>query len=99
MSSHNITSMRRVNTRSTVSMLTLNCILITPAVRGNNADAGPHDCDARCNPVSINSQTEGPFVFPEIAGYSPIQIESMAPMRVRDALDIDGSGWLRLDIH
>ena len=71
----------------------------TAGVRINNPNDGPHDCDARCNPVSIDSQIDGAIVLPEVAGYSPIQIEIIATMGVRDALDNDDGDSLRLKIR
>ena len=71
----------------------------TPGVRINNPNEGPQDCDARCYPVSINGHIDGAIVLPEVSGYPPTQIEIIATMRVRDALNIDDGDSLRLDIH
>ena len=71
----------------------------TPGVRINNPNEGLQDCDARCYPVSINGHIDGAIVLPEVAGYSPIQIEIIATMGVRDALDIDDGDSLRLKIR
>ena len=70
----------------------------TPGIRIDNPNDGPHDCDARCYPVSINGQIDGAIVFPEVAGYSPIQIEIIAAMEVRDSLNIDDGESLTLEI-
>jgi CTP-dependent riboflavin kinase len=71
----------------------------TPGVRIDNPNDGPHDCDARCYPVSIDGQIDAAIVLPEVAGYSPVQIEIIAAMRVRDALSIVDGDSLRLEIQ
>jgi CTP-dependent riboflavin kinase len=71
----------------------------TPGVRINNPNDGPHDCDARCYPVSIEGQMDGAIVLPEVAGYSPLQIEVIAAKRVRDVLGIEDGDPLRLEIQ
>ena len=70
----------------------------TPAIRIDNPNDGPHDCDGRCYPVSINGQIDGAIVFPEVAGYSPIQIEIIAAMEVRDSLNIDDGDSVSLEV-
>jgi CTP-dependent riboflavin kinase len=74
-------------------------VSITPAIRIDNPNDGPHDCDARCYPVSIDGRIDAAIVLPEVAGYSPAQIEIIAAMGVRDALDIDDGDSLRLEIR
>ena len=81
------------------SMKVWNRLKGTPGVRIDNPNDGPHDCDARCNPVSIDGLIDGAIVLPEVAGYSPVQIEIIAAMGVRDALDIDDGDSLRLEIR
>jgi CTP-dependent riboflavin kinase len=68
------------------SMQVWNRLKDTPGVRIDNPNDGPHDCDARCYPVLINDQIDAAIVLPEVAGYSPVQIEVIAAMGVRDAL-------------
>ena len=70
----------------------------TAGVRINNPNDGPHDCDARCYPVSIEGQIDGAVVLPEVAGYSSVQIEVIAAQRVRDVLGIEDGDSLRLDL-
>jgi len=81
------------------SMRVWNRLKGTPGIRIYNPNDGPQDCDARCYPVSIDGQIDAAIVLPEIAGYSPVQIEIIAAMRVRDALDIDDGDSLRLEIR
>jgi CTP-dependent riboflavin kinase len=71
----------------------------TPGVRIVNPNDGPHDCDARCYPVSIDGQIDAAIVLPEVARYSPVQIEIIAAMGIRDALGIDDGDSLRLEIQ
>jgi CTP-dependent riboflavin kinase len=81
------------------SMKVWNRLKGTPGVRIDNPNDGPHDCDARCYPVSIEGQIDGAIVLPEVAGYSPLQIEVIAAERVRDVLGIEDGDSLRLEIQ
>ncbi len=81
------------------SMNVWNSLKGTTGVRIDNPNDGPHDCDARCYPVSINGQIDGAIVLPEVAGYSSVQIEVIAARAVRDALDINDGDSLRLEIQ
>jgi CTP-dependent riboflavin kinase len=81
------------------SMKVWNRLKDTPGVRIGNPNDGPHDCDARCYPVSIGGQIDAAIVLPEVAGYSPVQIEIIAATSVRDALDINDGDSLRLEIQ
>ena len=60
----------------------------TPGVRIDNPNGGPHDCDARCWPVTIEGRIAGAIVRPEVAGYPPGQIEIIASIGVREALGV-----------
>ena len=71
----------------------------TPGVRIDNPNEGPHDCDARCYLVSIDGQIDAAIVLPEVAGYSPVQIELIAAVCLRDALQVDDGDSLRLEIR
>jgi CTP-dependent riboflavin kinase len=71
----------------------------TPGVRIDNPSDGPHDCSARCYPVSIDGRIEAAIVLPEVVGYSPVKIEIIAATGVRDALDVDDGDSLRLEIR
>ena len=81
------------------SMKAWNHLQGTTGVRIDNPNDDPHDCDARCYPVSIEGQTDGAIALPEVAGYSPLQIEVIAAKRVRDVLGIEDGDSLRLDIQ
>ena len=63
-------------------------LVALPGVRIANPRNGPHDCDARCYPVTIGGWIEAAIVLPEVAGYAPGQIEVIAAVGVRDALGI-----------
>lgn len=71
----------------------------TSGVRVDNPNNGPHDCHVRCYPVSIDGWIDAAIVLPEITGYSPVQIEIIAAVGVREALDIDDGDSLRLEIQ
>ena len=71
----------------------------TLGVRIENPNDGPNDCDARCYPVTIEGRIDAAIVLPEVAGYSPVQIELIAPVCLRDALDVDDGDSLRLEIR
>lgn len=60
----------------------------TPGIRINNPGDGPHDCDARCYPVSVAGSIEGAIVVPEVDNYPSTQIEIIADISVRAALGI-----------
>jgi CTP-dependent riboflavin kinase len=81
------------------SMEVWNHLKETPGVRIDNPHAGPQDCHARCYPVSIDGRIEAAIVFPEVTGYSPVKIEIIAAIEVRDALDIDDGDLLRIEIR
>jgi CTP-dependent riboflavin kinase len=80
------------------SMKVWNRLKDAPGIRIDNPNDGPHDCDARCYPVSIDGQIDGAIVLPEVAGYSPLQIEVIAAKRVRHVLGIKDGDSLRLEI-
>ena len=80
------------------SMKVWNRLKGTLGVRIDNPNDGPHDCDARCYPVSIEGQIDGAIVLPEVAGYSPLQIEVIAAKRVCDVLGIEDGDSLTLDL-
>ncbi len=60
-----------------------------PGIRLDNPGNGPHDCDARCYPVTVAGRIDGAIVVPEVDGYPPAQIEIIAAVGVRDALGIE----------
>ena len=80
------------------SMKVWNRLKGTPGVRIDNPNDGPHDCDARCYPVSIEGQIDGAIVLPEVVGYSPVQIEVIAANEVRELLRIEDGDSLRFEI-
>ena len=81
------------------SMKVWNRLKATPGVRIDNPNDGPHDCDARCYPVSIEGQIAGAIVLPEVEGYSPVQIEVIAAKGVREVLRIEDGDLLGLQIQ
>jgi CTP-dependent riboflavin kinase len=70
----------------------------TPGVRIDNPNDGPHDCDARCYPVGIDGRIDAAIVIPEVPGYSPVQVEVIAAVGLRDALEIEDGDSLTLEI-
>ena len=81
------------------SMKVWNHLKSTPGIRIDNPNDGPHDCDARCYPISINGQIDGAIILPEVAGYSPVQIEVIAARGIRELLDMNDGDSLRLDLQ
>ncbi len=75
-----------------------NRLMNTPGVRIDNPDPGPLGCDARCYPVLIEGQIEAAIVLPDVADYSPVQVEIIAGVGLRAALEIDDGDPLRLEI-
>ncbi len=71
----------------------------TPGVRIFNPGSGPHDCDARCYPVTLDGPA-GPIpaaiVLPEVTGYSPAQIELICAINVREVLGVADGAHLSL---
>lgn len=61
----------------------------TDGIRMDNPGSGPHDCDAKCWRVSIGDRFDGAIVFPLVDGYPPAQVEVIAAVGLRDALDIE----------
>lgn len=71
----------------------------TPGARIENPNDGPNDCDGRCYPVTIEGRIDAAIVLPEVPGYSPVQIELIAPVCLRDALDLTEGDSLRPEIR
>lgn len=73
----------------------------TPGVRIVNPGTGPHDCDARCYPVTIEGAA-GPIpaaiVLPEVRGYPPGQIELIAAVNVREAMGVADGAVVRIRV-
>ena len=61
----------------------------TPGIRIVNPGDGPHDCDARCVPVTVAGRIDGAIVVPEIDNYPSAQVEIIADISVRAALGIE----------
>jgi CTP-dependent riboflavin kinase len=80
------------------SMAIWNRLKSTPGVRIENPNHGGNACHARCYPVSVGGWIDGAIVLPEVEGYSPAQIEIIAAVGVRAALDVDDGDSLRLAI-
>ena len=70
----------------------------TAGIHMDNPGDGPHDCDARCYPVSIEGKIDGAIVVPEVEGYPPAQVEVIAAVNVRETLGIEDGDPVRLDI-
>jgi CTP-dependent riboflavin kinase len=49
--------------------------------------------------VSIDGQIDGAIVLPEVAGYSPVQIEVIAARGIRELLDMNDGDSLRLELQ
>mgnify|MGYP003668766715 CR=1 FL=1 len=70
----------------------------TDGIRMNNPNDGPHDCDAKCWPVTIDGRIAGAIVFPLVDGYPPAQVEIIAAENVRAALDIEDGDTVTLTL-
>lgn len=70
-----------------------------PGVRIDNPNDGPHDCDARCYPVSIEGRIAAAIVLPEVEGYPPEQIELIAAVGVRETLGIGDGARVRIEVR
>jgi CTP-dependent riboflavin kinase len=70
-----------------------------PGIRIENPNDGPNDCDGRCYPVTIDGRIDAAIVLPEVAGYSPVQIELIAPVGVREALGVEDGDSLGLELR
>ena len=70
-----------------------------PGIGIDNPSDGPHDCGARCYPVSIEGRIDGAIVLPEVAGYPLRQIEVIASVNVREALGLLDGDRVRLEIR
>jgi phosphoglycolate phosphatase len=71
----------------------------TPGVRIENPNDGPHDCDARCYPVSVDGQIDAAIVLPEVPGYSAVKVEVIAAVGIRSALGVEDGNLLSLEIQ
>jgi CTP-dependent riboflavin kinase len=70
----------------------------TPGIRIDNPNRGPHDCDARCYPVSVEGKVDAAIVMPEVDGYPPAQVELIAPVGLRATLAIEDGDLVRIEI-
>lgn len=70
----------------------------TDGIRIDNPNDGPFDCDARCYLVTIEGRIAGAIVLPEVKGYPSQQIEIIAAVGVREALDIADGDPVKLTI-
>ena len=71
----------------------------TVGIHMDNPNDGPHDCDAKCWPVTIGDGIEGAIVFPLVDDYPPAQVEVIAAVGVRDALGIEDGDRVTLTIE
>ncbi len=70
----------------------------TDGVRINNPNDGPRDCDARCYRAVVGGRIDSAIVVPEVIGYPPNQLEIIAAVNLRDALNIADGDRLTVDI-
>ncbi|MDA0239000.1 MAG: CTP-dependent riboflavin kinase [Proteobacteria bacterium] len=70
----------------------------TDGIHMDNPNDGPHDCDAKCWPVSINGEIDGAIVYPLVDGYPSAQIEVIAAIGVRDAFQIEDGDTVTLTL-
>ena len=70
----------------------------TPGIRIDNPGNGLHDCDARCYPVTVAGRIDGAIVVPEVDGYPPAQVEIIAGVGVRQALDIEDGDPVEIEL-
>ena len=68
----------------------------SPGIRIVNPGDGPHDCDARCYPVTVAGSIEGAIVVPEVDNYPSTQVEIIAEISVRAALRIEDGDPLEI---
>ena len=69
-----------------------------PGVSICNPNRNPQDCNARCYRASIGEQVSGAIVLPEVADYARDQVEIIAAIGVREALNINDGDTLILEI-
>ncbi len=69
-----------------------------PGIRIDNPGNGPHDCDARCYPVTVAGRIAGAIVVPEVEGYPPAQVEIIADVGVRQTLGIEDGDTVEIEI-
>ncbi len=69
-----------------------------PGIRIDNPGDGPHDCDARCYPVTVAGRIDGAIIVPEIDGYPPSQVEIIADIGVREALGIEDGDPVEIEL-
>ncbi|WP_106203788.1 DUF120 domain-containing protein [Aliiruegeria haliotis] len=70
----------------------------TPGIRIENPHDGPRDCDARCYPVLIDGRVSGAIVLPEVPQYPRLQIELIAPARLRDLLKKSDGDFVDIEV-
>ena len=68
----------------------------SPGIRIVNPGGGPHDCNARCSPVTVAGSIEGAIVVPEVDNYPSTQVEIIADIGVRAALRIEDGDPLEI---
>lgn len=74
----------------------------TDGIHMNNPNDGPHDCDAKCWPVTLETAEgepiNGAIVFPLVDGYPPAQVEVIAAVNVREAFGIEDGDTVTLTL-
>ena len=70
----------------------------TSGIAIENPNNGPHDCDAKCWHVTIAGEIDGAVLYPLVDNYPPSQVEVIAPVGVRNALQIEDGESLTLTL-
>lgn len=63
-------------------------------------DIGPPDssfCQARCFPVEIEARLQGAVLLPAVQGYPADKVEVIAPVRLKDALQVRDGDRITLE--
>jgi uncharacterized protein YhbP (UPF0306 family) len=55
-------------------------------------------CSARAYPIRVAGRVNGAIIFPEVAGYSPTQIEIIANVSLRETLQLNDGDALALEL-
>ena len=71
----------------------------SPGIRIENPNDGPHDCDGVCWMAVIAGDIEAAIVRPEVSDYPPAQVEIIAPLALRKALDVEDGDAVTLEVR
>lgn len=56
-------------------------------------------CSAKCFRVLIRKQLEGVLVLPEVEGYPRNKFEIVAPLAVRETLEVEDGDRVKIELH